>query len=180
MKKDAKPRQQLNYPIRETCSKFNEENPNIVSLSKFGQLNPVNVKPMTKHELNQCLCSICTNIELKLKTVNRVTGMQIKSKYELCNLTLCEKGPEDTYHIRQCIERNCQNCGTGKLFDLMKTMNDTGKNFDRECQWVQWNEKVDSESYLKTFTGSVWILIERFIEDLEAFPLHLFTKLYVF
>ena len=49
-----------------------EEQPDVkLGRSKFTTLKPGNVKPQTKHAMNQCNCEYCANTEPKLQAIHR-------------------------------------------------------------------------------------------------------------
>lgn len=55
------------------------------------------------------------------------TPIHFDDKYDLLNLTLCEK--EGPYHNLECIDRTCKKCGVDKLkAQLMATEVSDGTN----------------------------------------------------
>jgi len=95
---------------------FCQENPTVkVSLSKFSKLRPKQVLKVNQTQLNQCLCEYCTNIELKLRSLNmyaqnhNLKELRVKDKYHCNRLTMCSKGIQ-AFNNLACIERSCTVC----------------------------------------------------------------------
>lgn len=69
--KGGKPCYIMQSGLSHAYKTFNAENPGIMKKSKFAALRPRNVKHAGNHQLVQCLCPYCTNIELKLQSLNK-------------------------------------------------------------------------------------------------------------
>ena len=109
---------------------FRQENPSVkVSLSKFSKLRPKHVLKVNQTQLNQCLCEYCTNIELKLRSLNMyvqnhsLNGLRVKDKYHCTRLTMCLKGSK-AFNDLACIERRCTVCGVTLLQQHYKVIID--------------------------------------------------------
>lgn len=91
-----------------------QKNSKKISRSTFHKLRPKTVLTANKTQLRQCLCEYCTNIELKLNAFKSMDiPKQYKDVYDLQNDSLCKKVGK--YHNINCIERECQECGSSKL-----------------------------------------------------------------
>lgn len=68
--KTGKPAFQLRRPLREIYQDFCNSSCKKVSFSTFAKCRPRNIRLMSQAKLRQCLCEYCTNVQLKLNTVN--------------------------------------------------------------------------------------------------------------
>ena len=93
--------------LQKAYSLWKQDNKNlvdVVSFSLFQKLCPDFVLLQSKTKLNQCLCEICTDILLKLQSLNQVlvslkkSDLKIKDKYELTELTMCPKASAGKYN----------------------------------------------------------------------------------
>ncbi|XP_041361241.1 splicing regulatory glutamine/lysine-rich protein 1-like isoform X1 [Gigantopelta aegis] len=74
-KKTGKSTLLLTQPLRDLHKRF-EETGLRVSFSTFAKCRPSNVKLMAQARVRQCLCEYCTNVGLKLLTLNKVVAAQ--------------------------------------------------------------------------------------------------------
>ncbi len=173
IKKDGKSVHIMKFSMAEAHAKFSSEHGPVVGKSKFAALRPPNVRPMGNRVLQQCLCTLCTNVELKLKALNKYTRDEdkIKDKYEAVNITMCPKKEEEPYHHRDCINRKCARCGTSNLQKKLNYVVD----HQESVHWLEWHEKrLESGTFLKDCQGKLADLVLQLVRDLELFSLHLF------
>ena len=111
----------LQKTLANSYDDFKVEYPDIkIGKSKFAALKPGNVKPQTKHALNQCIFEYCAITELKLQAIHRLCDAakgnlrnirkQIPDRYQMVNHTLCPKTDGSRYHQKDCIQGKCSKC----------------------------------------------------------------------
>lgn len=169
----------LKQSLQKSYNKFNEENPNVMKRSKFCQLKPKNVKTVDQHKWVQCLCPKCANIELSLKAFKKyfTHTSTLRDKYDVLNLTLCEK-PHGKFHNLQCIERNCSECGVYKFQETFEIGD------DQSISWTKWQmvdvmpqmgKNVRKKMGLKVVHDTAQNFIKQFLDDLASFSSHMFV-----
>ena len=145
---------------------------------------------MTKNKFNQCLCEYCTNIELKLRPLNKFLEIKRRSDYKITDRyaasrnSLCGKPEGSHYYNRECLDRKCDHCGTKLIQDhFSQIINDFGVS---ALNWYKWEsetyvrqvgnqEKSGSRKVLKQKKESVSDLIGELLQELESIPKHLFN-----
>lgn len=71
---------------------------------------------MGSNLFNNCLSEYCTNVEMKVKAINQKNQKSpVLSRYDLSKLSLCKKPEKSKFHKRECVERNCNECGIKNL-----------------------------------------------------------------
>ena len=147
--------------LKDSYDDFKVEHPDIkIGKSKFAALKPGNVKPQTKHALNQCICEYYSNTELKLKAIHRLCNAakgnlrnirkQIPDRYQMVNHNLCPKTDGSRYLQKDCVQRKCSKCGVPMLSDTLRPLQT--KNL---VQWYRWDTITGSDG--KTHKGLVSI-----------------------
>ena len=128
-------------------AEFRESHPeSSISFSKFAKLRPSRVKTMRTNTFNTCLCEYCANIELKLKALNREVQKDpqhlqhcgISDKFAASRFTLCSKLPGESKYNRQCIDRECDICGTHLLKTRLAHLTATAMR-------ISWNKWVTQQ-----------------------------------
>lgn len=59
---------------------------------------------------NFCVCTICPNMNYKLKALNKISDKSIPNMEELLNIILCPKSDGQRFHAPDCIFRECEKC----------------------------------------------------------------------
>jgi hypothetical protein len=192
--KDGKNRHILQKTLTESHRDFQKEYPDVkISRSKFASLRPANVKPQSKHTLNQCLCEYCANLELKLQVLhklcnaNRSKNIRKKigqDRYSVVDFTLCPKPEGLRYHRRVCLERKCKDCGTKFLKKALAPMQSKTKVKwnswgTTKVKWNSWGTITTSDGkehkgLVQNETSSTQ-LIEELCKEVESMPGHLFN-----
>ena len=97
-------------------------------------------------------------------------------------MTLCEKGDDDEFHKKACIERKCSRCGVEKIDELYGIILDD--NGETPCTWKRWvasketNPKTDKLITVKKLeprSGTVKELVAQLSADVKPLAQHLFT-----
>uniref|UniRef100_A0A8C4WX24 Uncharacterized protein n=1 Tax=Eptatretus burgeri TaxID=7764 RepID=A0A8C4WX24_EPTBU len=157
-----------------------------VSLSTFQKLRPIDVLPLRQNKLNQCLCEYCTDILLKLQSLNQVASLysdsecKIVDKYALLALTLCKKEEGSTVFRLRCVDRICDECGVQLLDD--RFVNLVQASGDREVTWRKWQNKAyphdwqsKTKKILVSKSGCVSDLVRELKAETEALAKHVFV-----
>ena len=121
VKADLKEKMILNKMTEELHKDFLQKKHVKINLSTFRKLRPANVLTVGKAKFEQCLCELCTNVELKLEVLNSAARKEnlaeliIKNRYHCAELTECSKAPGATFAHKNCISRDCKKCGVKLL-----------------------------------------------------------------
>ena len=169
--------------LNDLHKEFSALNPEIkVSKSLFCKLRPKFIDCAKDSKYRQCLCEYCTNIELKLKTLNTAAKKNIiADKYSLRDVTVCKK--EGEHHYIDCINRKCQTCGVNRIDEHLQSMT---PNYVDNCSWLKWESVTEekrkgdkvvkqSKKVLKKKEGTIQDLITELKEEAGPFALHLFN-----
>ena len=179
-KKTKLPRSYLELKISNAYERFLTENPTInISMSKFRALRPSNVKTIKDTQLNQCLCEYCTNIEMKLHSLNsflcrrHMNRLRIEDKYTLSRTTLCSK--ENEHYRKKCIDRQCENCGTQIIYDHLKEIKE--KWGDHTIKYSEWentfNQNQKKRKMIREKSSTFSEFCDALINELNPFSKHL-------
>ena len=186
-KKTQKPKRRLDLSTNKLYDAFKVDNPDItISKSTFQRLKPSHVQNMTQAKLRQCCCEYCTNIEHKLKVLNRCckskeVQCQIPDKYSLSATTLCKNN--DDHPSKACIMRECEYCGPKSLENYLRPL----EPYDQDdVQYLRWeniqttkttiNGDVNvTKKVLKQKKTSLKEMLQELVEESEPFSGHLFT-----
>ena len=173
---------------------FKFEHRNIdISFSKFSKLRPMHVLPACKTARMQCLCEYCVNIKFKLHALHnkchrvQMNGLVITHKHELSYFTLCSRDEEELYHRRNCVDKECDACGTRKVNEHFEPL---VQNFnDDEMTWKCWQsdkytktkkdgtgEQEAKHTVMKEKTGTVTTFLQDTCVELYPFSKHLNAK----
>ena len=113
-------RKVLASTLSATSKQYQEMHPNIkVGFSTFKKIRPKHIVPYTQHKFRECLCEYCVNVDLGLKALNTFgsskgqANINITDKYCASQLTLCPK--VDNQYKKNCLDRNCPQCGVHRL-----------------------------------------------------------------
>jgi len=141
--KDVTPKQILTMTTNKLYAQYATEIRKHVSLSKFRKMRPGFVLTVKNHRFNHCLCEYCVNMEEKLKVitaeVKKFGGEELpklQDKYDLINLTLCDKDVGLKYYNPKCIARECESCGPHLLSQRLKPLLDAEE--DTQVKWSVW------------------------------------------
>ncbi|XP_063446520.1 uncharacterized protein LOC134726055 [Mytilus trossulus] len=150
-KKTMEPKRIMEVSIVDTYEKFREQNAECnISFSKFSSLRPCNVKTMNKNAFNNCLCEYCTNIELKVKAIEKVVGNRsiVRNRYDISKETLCSKALNSQFYHKKCLERRCDKCGPEKF---TKSLTDVLNKKSTTLEWHRWeNQTIIDRGVKKT------------------------------
>ncbi|CAC5406241.1 unnamed protein product [Mytilus coruscus] len=188
IKKDLSVKMPLEGSLKRTYDQYNNENPEKkISYAKFAQLRPKNVLPMSKQKYRQCLCEYCINVDFKIESLKSFCSVHkidniATDRYDLSRLTLCPK--EGNYYKKDCIDRNCGNCGLTKIDDAVTELIENFK--DTQVGWKRWQQghkesEVNGKQVVKTFmemkrrSGTMEQLIDEMKSELLPFSKHLFN-----
>ncbi|XP_033752596.1 uncharacterized protein LOC117336235 isoform X2 [Pecten maximus] len=182
IKKDAVECRVIQGSLHSVWNKWKEANPNkAISYDKFTKLKPKVVKTQKHRKYLQCLCEYCENLRLKMVAINKLSQEQkptlkMKSIQEAVEKTLCPRtGP---FHSLKCIDRECVDCGTGKLHaDLIAALEEKDQEWKKWALQVSINKRNGKEIKKKELTvskGKTSELIAEFEKELHFLSKHLF------
>ena len=175
----------LDLSLKALHTQFKEEFPEeAISYSTFTKLRPSNIKTMSSNLFRQCLCEYCTNIELKLKTINEKLqrlglGVCLENKYMASRLTLCAKEKDTDWYAKECITRECDECGVEKFREFVESRI-TDEDLVEVVEWKCWesvtfnhNDKKCKRKMLTSKSGTMDEIISQVCVELESFAEHL-------
>lgn len=177
--KDGKAAHIMHRSLLDTFQIYKEKNPSVkLGKSKFASLRPKNVKTFCDQQLQQCLCEYCLNVELKLKTVNKLIGrscenaeeLKIKDKYCAVNIVMCPKG-DNQYHKKDCIDGLCNICGEQKMRTHLKDV--TNKYGVDYYVWAVTDNKEKKKGLILKSSNSN-TLIDELCSEILFLKKHLF------
>ncbi|GFR64691.1 hypothetical protein ElyMa_003638800 [Elysia marginata] len=143
-----------------------------VSFAFFCKNRPKSIKTHLSMKLNQALCEVCENLNLKLKALG---SMEVgRTPFEVQKNMMC---PTDKYFKKKCIEGKCQECGARKLREVIKT-----EDLEKEVEYKEWSWKdvnrdggVVKKKALVVRRDTGVEVFEKLIKALETFPQHSFN-----
>lgn len=174
--KSMEPRRIMDTTLQMSYEQFKNQNPDCpVGFSKFAALRPKCVKTMKNNSFNNCLCEYCSNIEIKATILNKLLKGKF-NKYELTKRTLCPKEEGEIFFKKECINRNCSQCGVDELkTELSEALN------RKTVSWKRWENQIykdksgkqSSRKMLRLKDHNVGIFLDELCEELNNFSSHL-------
>ncbi|XP_041372135.1 uncharacterized protein LOC121385498 [Gigantopelta aegis] len=136
-KKTGKCASVLSMPLTDLHTKFVEESGKNISFSHFAKCRPSNVRPMRQATLRQCLCEYCTNVELKLHTINKLAirvdnNCRVRHVYHAVDIITCDR--ENGAWQKVCAYRECSTCSIDKLDDHLQPL----LRHQGQLPWTKW------------------------------------------
>ena len=150
--------------ISEAHQSFCEENTDIkIGLTKFGELRPPYVMPMTNRDHDVCLCRYHENVDLLAQGLRKVSCTPLPTNSdELVKKTVCSIDDE------QCVNRTCDNCGVEMLDDYFNP-----DNKDTDVHYYQWNI-TDGHVTKQHLASSQSKTIQELYKQLDTFARHVY------
>ena len=189
VKKDLVPRRVMEVSVTRAYEIWKAETPdldNVCSLSVFMKLRPDDVLLQCRHTVSQCLCEYCTDIMLKLQTLNRIAAMcgrkdlGFKDKYALIAATVCPPDDGCRYAKPTCTHRTCKDCGVGQLREKLNPLIEA--HTGGTVTWRKWesttyhhDQTVKTKKVLKTKTGTLEELVLELVQEVAFLAQHLFV-----
>lgn len=149
-------------------SKYLAEHPSCsVSLGKFAELRPKNVRKLSKAHREYCCCVYCVNVRYKLLTLSRSvkdTTKKKTSESQVSDIFLCPKSDAARYHKPDCINGSCDDCK-----DYMTTIQGYYEDIPEKeiLKWSRWEKSVvngQTKKIVVTKTGTKSELLQEFVE----------------
>lgn len=148
-------------------SKFSE---NKVGLTTFKSLKPKNVKKVSETNRRTCLCTICSNVSLKVEAIRKFSSSILKEKPDklkelqyLSSLTKSELP-------------SCKSCN--KVSDFLAPLKSDSNESITLCHWEYICIKRGDENKRQISCVEKSTSISSFLEaidiDLKTYPLHMF------
>ncbi|XP_062571004.1 uncharacterized protein LOC134233020 [Saccostrea cucullata] len=185
IKANLEERRVLNRTLKESYREFRENNADEVSFATFARLKPGNVETTCKRKWNACLCEMCTNVDLKIQSLSQLaatfkSNVKVDSKYEAVEKTMCEREPDEKWHKKKCIERECVACGTDGIVAFFSPLMREATN--KKVKYIKWermtkvrNGKTVTQIIPKTHEKSATEVVLDLAKELEKLAVHLFV-----
>lgn len=129
--KEHRQKRLLLMNIKEANRLFQEESGIKVGLTKFSQLRPPQVQPMTARDQQVCACIYHENIDLLLSALST----SVVNELPKCSEDAFEKTVCDPISIK-CIDRMCKKCGVDAFLD---DIIGKSKQPDTPVSYYQWH-----------------------------------------
>ena len=178
----------LEKPVTKVYEDFKQKNPDIkISKSKFAKLRPSYVKTTYHRKLYQSMCEYCTNTRLKMEAMNRACEKvgaihcKVDDIYKLIELSVCPKQEGEDYHQKECLTRECVDCGVELLDALYEEATAPNAEAEQEITWRYWSnaqycqpgKRPSTRKTLLTKTTSLVDLRDALKEDVHTLSSHL-------
>ena len=187
VKVDLQERRVLDRTLKETYKEYKQSNPEdtSVSFSTFAKMKPRNVETTTKRKWNACLCEVCTNVDLKIRSLSQLAAqcksdVKVENKYDAVAKTLCVKEKYQKWHKKSCTKRECISCGTKKIIEYYKPLVTAAAN--RLIRYTKWervtkvrNGKQVTQIMPTTHEKTANLVVEDLANELEKLSDHLFV-----
>ena len=153
---------------------FEKETGQKVSLRTMYRHKPRHILTSHRQSYKQCLCEVCTNIDLKIDALNKILKGtllgQIQGRDALSEMTLCNDVTID------CINRTCKSCGVELVRDRLVEAIAPQRNSVLEfASWEMVQREKGKRRELVKAEHTAHQLLLLLLEDLESFSKHVFT-----
>ncbi|CAC5420906.1 unnamed protein product [Mytilus coruscus] len=141
----------MQVSIMAAHSKFTAEYGRTVSLSKFAQVRPRNVRKLAMSHREYCVCVYCINVRYKLLSLSRAVMDPCKKKYsegDIFDIVLCAKGDADSYHKPECINGTCKHCSHKWLISVEQFYQEINEH--KVLTWSRWEKEGDTQRRIVT------------------------------
>lgn len=157
--------------ILEAFQIFKNENPNVtIKKSKFFELRPSHVLPVSKTPHNVCICKYHGNMDYLVKCLSDAIDSFPKSPKELVSLLVCDVTEEN------CMMGKCDTCSVTSFYDkLSGLVDDHGTLLDKEFTWKQWKES-ESRVSVVIEEGTLEDVIHTMANQMQHYMRHCFVK----
>ena len=175
--------------------------------STFSALKPMFIRSIAETPIRGCKCEYCQNFGL-LRDTLIASGFKGIPKNHACSIEVtwcpfrkvCDENIHDGAHKcdgfhqsansdelpqRNCVLRQCTQCGTEKYKRMLRVKNRKLLNSKRYTQWTQWqnkkvfNGKKDVNRMLPTLhTGTLEDIFKEYIKQLKSISRHQFMKIW--
>ena len=171
-------------PMQDPHGAFKSKHPDIkIGLTAFRKLKPVNVKKESETSRRTCLCTLCSNVALKVDALKKLAGTkeQLKqlgtlTKQELSAASLCTY--ESQFPKLDCLERNCSLCNEVKFSTLLNPLLPYQNENIKWCHWEYINitkkDKIKRVMSCVEKETTIAELEKALEEDMKLYPIHHF------
>ena len=165
----------------------------LISKSTIYRHMDTNVKPMRKTPHLQCYCKECGNLESKGRALIKanVIGATNNARHAL-EMTWCHfkahqfgyskrdelKKEERQFPSKECVKRQCPNCGIRLLQKRIEIVNRNKVKFSTIVDWEQF-EYVDKKLDSVTKRGTLSKLLSDYLAHLKVMSLHGFFDMWM-
>lgn len=150
-----------------------------ISQSSFNKLKPKSVKLMKQAKWLQCLCDVCDNISMLVKSIKLSMSRHqfdipefFQSEYSLAKATVCDIFKYD------CLDRKCSSCAPEMIrCELEAWLSDDVNTPVSYMKWSKVSENIGGKliSKLKKLqaSGRRWELYHELVQQLVKYPIHI-------
>ena len=190
VKKNLKPRRVMDVSVQRAYDMLKERQQadpdHMCSFSVFAKLRPDDVLLQRRQAILQCLREYCTDVMLKLHTLNHVAAacgrrdLAVKDKYALVSSTVCRPDDGGRYARPSCIHRTCQDCGVSRHDDTLNLLiqaHTAGPVTWKKRQSIvyQHNQVSKSKKVLQLKSGSLKEMVTELLAEVDFLARHLFV-----
>lgn len=142
-----KTKQHLLHIQREAYNSFKKENPSYrYKYSTFMKKKPKEVRKLKLSDRHVQICARDYNLEQKVFALNKVAAQygfpDLQSAlHEMCNASLCSYREEQPFPRRECIIRQCTECGVKKIHEKYHPHTSTEAAREKSVTWLEWTRK---------------------------------------
>ena len=149
--------------VKEAHVPFVNESDFNIGFSKFWQLRPQHVLPLTLRDHEQCMCRYHENIELLACGIKKLLPNFPSTAEDVVEYTLCDSFNEN------CIDRRCDVCDVHLIEDFTD-----GCDTQSPCTYSQWQpDELGTEKMLHQ--SSLNDAIEMLKKQLQPFSRHVYA-----
>lgn len=150
--------------VAEAYRLFKEEYPSVkVGKSKFFEVRPPHVRPMSEMPHNVCVCVYHANFEYLVEVLHKNIPDFPSTSRELVSEITCDVASE------KCMSGECQTCF--EIYDIVKLKLDQSSG----VSWKQWM-KQDNQLRITTISGTLKVLLTEMHKQTAKFKHHVFVK----
>lgn len=151
--------------IAEAYALFKTEFPDIkLGKSKFFELRPLHVRPMSEMPHNVCVCIYHANYAFLVEALKKQLPALPISTAEFLKLICCDITKE------KCMTSECEAC-----LDVSDILPLRGFDTTVKTDWKQW-QTVDGRCHVVNVTGTLQDLIKEIMKQTPKFKYHTFAK----
>ena len=130
-----------------------------LSRSKFSELRPQHIVPMSAGDQDVCLCRYHENVNMIVTPLHKVVPRLPASADDVLKETVCSMEKEE------CVDRQCLTCGTDNLDELFASADDIPVTY---YQWTYVDGRIQKQPETKSLADALTDLKSQ----LEPFARH--------
>lgn len=164
--KEKRQKRYLIMNMKEAHDLFSQDFEHSVGFSKFCELRPGQVLPISLRDQEVCMCKYHENIELLTHGLRKVLHRMPPTGEELVQITVCSMDTED------CVSRKCDLCSVSDLEYLFEEVDG-----NTPCPYYQWMKSGETKMIEKTLIQSTLNEVkEDLFKQLTPFSRHVYDS----